>query len=64
LRTALLAERGLNEMLEENALAPETLAAAIERAARRPRPQPGAIDLDGAERSAALVAQWAAERPW
>lgn len=64
LRTALLAERGLIEMLEENALAPETLAAAIERAALRPRPQPGAIDLNGAERSAALVAQWAAERPW
>jgi hypothetical protein len=38
------------------------LAAAIERAARRARPEPGAIDLDGAQRSAALLAALVEER--
>ena len=63
LRAACFAERGLLEMLDETALSPPALAAAIDRAARRPRPSPGAIDLDGARKSAALVARWAAERP-
>ena len=64
LRARCFAERGLLELVEEDALAPETLAAAIDRAARRPRPAPGTIDLGGARRSAALVARWAGERAW
>ena len=60
LRAALLAERGLLEVVEEARLAPATLAAAIDRAAARPRPAPGAIDLDGARRSAELLRAWTA----
>jgi predicted glycosyltransferase len=59
LRARCFAERGLLELVEERALSPETLAAAIDRAARKPRPAPGAFDLDGARRSAALIAQLA-----
>ncbi|HUN69124.1 MAG TPA: glycosyltransferase [Burkholderiales bacterium] len=62
LRARCFAERGLVELVEESALGPETLATAIDRVARNPRPAPGAIDLDGARRSAALIAQWAKER--
>jgi predicted glycosyltransferase len=62
LRARCFAERGLLELVEESALAPETLAAAIDRAARKPRPPPGAINLDGAQRSAALIAQLAMEK--
>ncbi len=62
LRARLLAERGLLEALDEQALTPQALAAAVDRAARRPRSAAGAIDLGGAQRSAALIAGWAAER--
>lgn len=62
LRARCFAERGLLELVEEGALAPERLAAAIDRAARKPRPAPGAIDLEGAQCSATLIARWAAER--
>ena len=58
LRATLLAERGLVEVVEEPALTPATLAAAIDRAAMRPRPAPGAIDLGGARRSAELLHEW------
>jgi predicted glycosyltransferase len=58
LRATLLAERGLLEVVEEAALTPATLAAAIDRASARPRPPSGAIDLDGARRSAELLHQW------
>ena len=61
LRATILAERGRLQVVEESALAPEVLAAAIDRAASGPRPKRGAIDLGGAERSAVLVAQWIAE---
>ena len=60
LRARCFAERGLLELVEESALAPETLAAAIDRAARKPRPSPGAINLGGAQRSAASIARLAA----
>lgn len=46
------------EVLEEPALTPRTLAAAIDRAAARERPASGAVDLDGAARSAALLREW------
>ena len=60
LRATLLAERGLLQVVAEAALTPETLAAAIDRAAARPRPPPGAIDLGGARRSAELLRAWLA----
>ncbi|MFI5017858.1 MAG: glycosyltransferase family protein [Dongiales bacterium] len=47
LRARLLAERGLLSLMEPP-IEPARLAAAIEAALRRPRPQPGALDLDGA----------------
>lgn len=46
------------EVVEEAALTPQTLAAAIDRAAARERPSTGAVDLGGAERSAALLREW------
>lgn len=61
LRATVLAERGRLQVVEESALAPEALAAAVDRAASGPRPTRGAIDLRGAERSATLLAQWIAE---
>jgi predicted glycosyltransferase len=60
LRATLLAERGLVQVVEESALMPATLAAAVDRAAARPRPAPGAIDLGGARRSAQLLRDWLA----
>lgn len=64
LRATILAERGLIELLAEDALTPEMLAAAVERAARRPRPSKAEVDMRGAEKSAELVARWAGERRW
>ncbi len=58
LRARLLAERGLLEVVEESTLRPASLAAAIERAARRPRPAAGAVDLGGAAASARLIRAW------
>jgi len=57
LRARSFAARGLLEMVAEEALTPRALAAAIDRAASKPRPLPGAIDLDGARKSAALIAR-------
>jgi predicted glycosyltransferase len=48
----------LFEVVEEAALTPKALAAAIERAAARERPSASAIDLGGAARSAALMREW------
>ncbi|MFS8084184.1 MAG: glycosyltransferase family protein [Acidobacteriota bacterium] len=62
LRATVLAERGRLQVVEESALTPEALAAAIDLAACGPPPQRGAIDLGGAQRSAVLLAQWVAER--
>ncbi|HSH07261.1 MAG TPA: glycosyltransferase, partial [Burkholderiales bacterium] len=64
LRARLLAERGAIDIVEEAVLAPDTLAAAIEHALRRPRPAPVAVDMNGAARSAALLAEWTAALPW
>lgn len=60
LRATLMAQRGLLEVVEEARLTPATLAAAIDRAAARPRPSAGAIDLDGARRTAELLREWLA----
>jgi len=62
LRARLLLARGRIEVVEEAVLAPESLAAAVDRAVRGPKPGPSDVDLDGARKSAELLAQWAAER--
>lgn len=62
LRARCFAGRGLVEMVAESALSPETLAAATDVAARKPRPSPGAIRLDGAQRSAVAIMQLAKDR--
>ena len=62
LRALCFAQRGLLEVVEEAALTPSALAAAIDLAARKPLPAPGAIDLDGASKSVALIARMVEER--
>jgi len=64
LRARLLAERGTIDIVEEATLNPETLAAAIERAVRRPRAAQLAIDMNGAARSAALLIEWTRALDW
>lgn len=64
LRARLLAKRGLIELVEQDALSARTLAAAIDRAAQRPRGSAQSVDLGGAHRSAALIAQWASGFNW
>ena len=64
LRARWFAGRGLIELVEEDDLSAGSLAAAIDRAAVRPRPEKGAIALDGAQRTAALISGWAAELKW
>jgi predicted glycosyltransferase len=59
LRARCFAERGLLELVEESALTPATLAAAVDRAACKPAAVPGGIDLEGAQRSAASIMQMA-----
>jgi len=62
LRARSFAARGVVEMVEEAELTPAALAAAIERAAGRPERVVGGIDLEGARKSAALIAQLAQAR--
>jgi predicted glycosyltransferase len=57
-RAELLAARGACQVVPEAALTPQALAAAVDRAARAPRPQPGLVDLGGAARTAELVRKW------
>jgi predicted glycosyltransferase len=57
-RAQRLHKRGLAHVVKETALGPETLAAAVDAAASGPAPEPGGIDLDGAENSARLVMSW------
>lgn len=57
-RAQRLHQRGLAHVVEETALGPETLAAAVDAAAGGPAPETGGIDLDGAENSARLVKSW------
>ena len=64
LRAHLLAERGRIEVVAENALTPATLAAAIDRAASGPPPGACDFDLDGARKSATLLAHWASRLAW
>lgn len=64
LRTSLLAELGLIEMVEESGLEPGTLAAAVNRASERPRRARAGIELRGAQNSAALMLQWSSRLGW
>jgi predicted glycosyltransferase len=60
LRARLLAKRGLVQVVEEDRLTAEALAAAIDRAAAGPRPALGSVELDGARKSAELLREWLA----
>ena len=60
MRAKLLAQRGLVQVVEEEALTPQALAAAIDRTATLPPPAPQAIDLGGARRTAELIGAWLA----
>jgi len=64
LRARLLAERGAIDIVDEAALSVDTLAAAVDRALRRPRAEGLPIDMDGAARSAALLRQWTEAMTW
>ncbi len=64
LRTRLLADRGMLEMVEESTLDPGTLAAAVDCAAARPRRTAEGIDLGGARRTATLLEEWTAGAGW
>lgn len=59
MRAQLLAERGLVQALNENALSPDALADAVDDAYRA-GPKSANIDLNGAQRTADLLAGWAA----
>jgi predicted glycosyltransferase len=58
LRAQALVERGAAEMVAEDALTPQALADAVNRAVRGPRPAAGFVELDGARRSAELLRGW------
>ncbi|MCW5752538.1 MAG: glycosyl transferase family 28 [Alphaproteobacteria bacterium] len=64
LRAALLAERGLIQVLDEAKLSVPALAAAIDRTAAAPSPGLAGIDQNGAACAAALLRQWAERIPW
>lgn len=57
LRAGLFAARGLLNLVPADALSPESLAAAINDAVQRGRPTQAKVDLNGAERSAQLIAE-------
>jgi predicted glycosyltransferase len=61
-RARRLAERGWAHVVEEDGLTPRRLARAIDRAAAETRPSPEGISLDGAARTALLLAELA-QRP-
>lgn len=62
LRAQLLARRGWIDVVEENALSPESLAQAIDRADVRVDRPSTTINMDGASRSAQLLDGWISER--
>jgi predicted glycosyltransferase len=64
IRARAFAERGLVEMLAEEDLTPQSLAAAVGRAMERPRPSGAEVDLKGAKRAAELLNAWVAEVKW
>ena len=60
MRARLLADGGLLTYVEEQKLTAENLAAAVDRALLRPRPDRVEVDLDGARASAGLIRRWTA----
>ncbi len=62
IRAHAFAQAGLLDCIDEEALNPISLAAAIDHAATRPRPLPTAVNMGGAGRSAELLGAWMAER--
>ncbi len=58
LRAQLLVARGVAAMVSEAELSPQTLAAAIDRAVRGPRPRAEDFNLDGARESVSRVKGW------
>jgi predicted glycosyltransferase len=64
LRAQLFEARGAIDLVEEAALGADTLAAAIDRAVRRPRAARVAIDMNGAARSAARLVEWTGALAW
>ncbi len=59
LRARLLEKRGLVQVVEERALSPKTLTAAVEAALDRPRPSGAGLDTGGTEASARIIAEFA-----
>ena len=59
LRAGLLEKRGLVQVVEERALSPETLTAAVEATLARPRPAGAGLDTGGTEASARFIAELA-----
>lgn len=57
-RARALVSQGAAQMVEEAALTPASLADAVNRAVRAPRPSPGQVALDGARRTVALLSEW------
>jgi predicted glycosyltransferase len=62
LRASALAQRGYIHVVAESDLGPQTLAAAIDRAAFGPPPPVAALDLDGAAASARILHEHLAAR--
>jgi predicted glycosyltransferase len=57
LRCRLLAERGVLQMIEKDALCPEQVAMAVDRGLESPHIESHVVDTDGAARSAELLLQ-------
>ena len=62
-RAALLARRGLFQVLPEVDLTPNSLAQAIDAAYDGPAPHPSRMDLNGAETTARIMSELATGRP-
>jgi predicted glycosyltransferase len=62
LRARLLAERGRLELVDEKAMTPEAIAAAVDRALTGPPPSAARLDTSGADASARLLADWVRAR--
>lgn len=62
-RASLMAARGLFQILPEQDLTPQALAAAIDAALEAPAPGPFDIDIDGAAMTARIMGELATGRP-
>lgn len=58
LRVDLLQQKGVLEWVRESELTPQSLAAAIDRAMLKARPERVPVDLDGARKSAQWLVEW------